>query len=92
MFRCQVTGKISKKGEGQIKLTVQSRPKAYFGFLRDEEGKVVFQRDGEGNVLRDENGNPKKTMVQVGQGFEIVKELTVTKEGYDQYMGNLLAL
>lgn len=76
MFKCQVTGKVSRSGEKALKLVIKSRSKVYYGPAKDEEGNTIL--DGiTGEVV----------LNKIGEGKEIVKELTVTQEGYDQYMG-----
>jgi len=78
MFRCAITKKVSKPGEGQIKLVVETRLKTYYGHVKGENGKLV----------RDENGD--LVLGKIGEGREIVREIAVTQEGYDQYMATLI--
>lgn len=37
MYHCQVTGKLSKKGEKLNKLVVATRPRTYYKKIRNEE-------------------------------------------------------
>jgi len=78
MFRCAITKKVSKPGEGQIKLVVETRLKTYYGNVKGENGRLV----------RDENGD--LVLGKIGEGREIVREIAVTQEGYDQYMATLI--
>lgn len=43
MFRCALTGKVTKSGEKAHKLVVQTRPKTYtvVRMVKDEKGKPV---------------------------------------------------
>jgi hypothetical protein len=62
MFYCQVTGKLSKSGETQNKIVVQTRERVYTRKFRNEDtGK-----------LED---------VEVGRGWEIVREINASEEG-----------
>lgn len=62
MFRCEVTGKLSKPGEKCHKITVEKRQKVYY--------KWVFNED------RDDWEE-----VEAAKGWEIVHEISATKEG-----------
>jgi len=58
MFRCQVTGKLSKPREKSVKLVSKTRRRDYYNGLPE--------------------GDPDRKVIATG--FEIVEELTVTKE------------
>lgn len=73
MFICAVTGKVSKPGEPQIKVVVETRKVEYKNLINheDERGRSV-------------------QVEKVSRGEEIVKEIAVTKEGFDQLQLTLL--
>jgi len=58
MFRCQVTGKLSKPGEKSVKVVLTKRPRQYWNNLPE--------------------GDPDRKVI--AEGWEIVEELTVSKE------------
>ena len=62
MYRCAITKRMSRSGEKLNRLVVETRPKAYFGWVYNEE----FD---------------KWDWVQVGSGFETVKEINVSEAG-----------
>jgi hypothetical protein len=62
MFKCQITGKMSKPGEKSNKLVLETREKVYYGFVLNEETEEMEE-------------------VEVGRGFEVVKEVNATDEG-----------
>lgn len=66
-FRCPVTGKVSKPGVKPVQVVVSRRDRAYF----DTE-------DGKPGTLQD--GSPAP---QIGAGWEIERELSVSQEGYE---------
>lgn len=66
MFKCAVTGKLSKLGEKPIRVVTEKRSRIYTRKFRDEEGNVVEE--------------------MVGRGWEIVKEVMMTKEGHDLWL------
>jgi hypothetical protein len=66
MFKCAVTGKLSKLGEKPFKVVTQKRERVYTQRFRDEEGNV--------------------SEVLVGRGWEIVKEVLMSKEGHDAWV------
>ena len=66
MFRCAVTGKLTKPREPQIKIVVETRPKEYVNFKWDEETREKIRIES--------------------RGFETVKEVSVSQEGYDLLM------
>ena len=37
MYFCQITGKMSEQGEKLNKITVETRPKTYYRWVRDED-------------------------------------------------------
>lgn len=86
MFRCAITGKITKSEEKQFKIITKTRPKTYFGTVKDEKGKIILQRDENGNFIKDDDGKPLPILVKVGEGFEIVEEISVSKAEYDKFM------
>jgi len=70
MFKCQVTGKTSARGEKLNRIVVQTREKVYTQNVW-EEGELVE--------------------IEVGRGWEIVKEINASDEGlklYDQMVEN----
>ncbi len=67
MFRCAVTGKMSKPGEKTNKLVLETRDRVYYGFVLNEETDFMEE-------------------VEVGRGFEIVKEVDATDEGVRVWM------
>jgi hypothetical protein len=64
MFICSVTGKVSKSGEPQLKVVVETRPVVYENY--DSEGSLI-----------------------TSCGTEIVREIIVSREGYDKLMGQV---
>lgn len=62
MFRCQVTGRLSKPGEKQNRIVVETRDRVYT--------RKVFN----------ETTRQYET-VEIGRGWEIVKEIVATDEG-----------
>lgn len=60
MYKCMVTNKITRPGTKLNRIVVQSRPKVYTEWFRE---------DGEWVEL------------EVGRGYEIVKEIQVSDEG-----------
>jgi hypothetical protein len=64
MFRCQVTGKMSKRGEKCNKIVVKTREKTYTQKVW-EEGELVD--------------------IEIGHGWEIVKEINASDEGLKLY-------
>lgn len=66
MFRCALTGRMSKPGEKSFRLTVSTRPRVYVETRLNEETR-------------------KKEEVEVGSGFEIVKEIVVSEEGLSRW-------
>lgn len=64
MFRCQISGRVSKPGEKAFKVITETRPKTYY--------------------RKDKNGN----QIKIGEGREIVKELTVCERVYKQMNGD----
>ncbi len=61
MFRCMLTGQLSKPGEKQFRLVVETRPATYHEWRMNEETR-------------------RKEHVEVGTGFETVKELLVCED------------
>lgn len=66
MFYCQVTGRLSKRGEKVNKVVVATRERIYYKKVRNEES----------NKWED---------VEIGRGWEIVKEINVSQEGLDLF-------
>jgi hypothetical protein len=64
MFKCQVTGKMSKPGEKMNRIVVETREKVYTQQVW-EEGELVE--------------------IEVGRGYETVKEIAATDEGVKLY-------
>jgi len=62
MFYCQVTGRLSKRGEKVNKLVVATRARTYYKKVRNEE-------------------TGKWEDVEIGRGWEIVKEINASDEG-----------
>lgn len=66
MFKCAITGKITKAGEKQYKLTTKTKPKVYYKTVLDEKTR-------------------EEKVIEIGRGFEIVKEISVSEEGLLKY-------
>lgn len=64
MFKCMVTGKMSKRGEKLNRIVVETRDKVYTQSVW-EEGELVE--------------------LEVGHGYEIVKEINASDEGVKVY-------
>jgi hypothetical protein len=64
MFKCDVTGKTSKRGEKLNKIVIQTRPRVYTEKVW-EDGELVE--------------------IEIGKGWEIVKEINATDEGLKLY-------
>lgn len=62
MFKCAITGRISRPGEKMNKVVVETRDRRYFEMRKNEE-TMIWER------------------VEVGRGWEIVKEISVSDEG-----------
>ena len=62
MFRCEITGKMTKPGDKCNKIAVKRRERVYTHF--------EFQ-DG------------REVEVEEGRGWEIVKEINASDEGYE---------
>jgi hypothetical protein len=46
MYRCQITGKVSKPGEKLNKVVAQTRPRVYTKWVRDEETTHWIEVEG----------------------------------------------
>jgi hypothetical protein len=81
MFKCDLTGEISVKGESPVFITIEKRRKEYFGF-RPKKGK--FDRD---RAPRQEfySNEPEK----IGEGWEIVRELKVKQSSLEKFQDKL---
>ena len=57
MYRCYVTGKMSKPGEKVNKLVIKTRPRTYWGSFQNEEtGNVETVEIGHGSeIVREVN-------------------------------------
>ena len=64
MFKCSVTGKMSRPGEKMNRIVVETRDKIYTQEVW-EEGELVE--------------------IEVGRGYETVKEIAATDEGLRRY-------
>jgi deoxyribose-phosphate aldolase len=64
MFKCQVTGKISKPREKMNRIVIATRDKVYTKKIL-EDGELVE--------------------LEIGRGYEIVKEIAATDEGLRIY-------
>ena len=64
MYRCQITGKTSKRGEKLNRVVVKTRDKVYTQKVW-EDGDLVE--------------------IEVGRGYETVKEIAVSDEGLKLY-------
>lgn len=63
MFKCAITGRMSRPGEKTNKIVLETREQIYYGWFRNEETNRFEQRE-------------------VGRGWEIVKEVDATDEGF----------
>jgi hypothetical protein len=66
MYRCQVTGELSKPGDKMCKIVVKTRPRVYTGKVKNEETRQYEE-------------------VEVGIGWEIVRELSVSEVGLAEW-------
>lgn len=82
MFRCQLTGEVSEKGEKPVFVVVEKRRKEYFGIRpRKSKGKGRFDR-GPRDFYSNE---PEK----IGEGWEIVRELKIRQSSLEKFKDRL---
>jgi hypothetical protein len=69
MFKCQITGKMSRPGEKANKIIVETRPKTYYGwFLNEETGKMEHHEVARGwEIVKEVNATD--------EGLRIWKEM-----------------
>jgi len=79
MFRCQLTGEVSAKGEKPVYVVVEKRRKEYFGIRPKKKGKGRFDRS---DFYSNE---PEK----IGEGWEVVKELMIKQSSLERYKDKL---
>ena len=79
MFRCELTGEVSVKGERPVYITIERRHKEYFGF-RPKKGK--FDRAPRQEFYSNE---PEK----IGEGWEIVRELKFKQSSLEKFKDKL---
>jgi len=68
MFKCQVTGRISKPGEKMNRIPVVKRDRVYFKKIKNED-------------------TGKWEEVEVGRGWEIVREIVASDDGVAVWNG-----
>lgn len=73
MFKCAISGKMSKPGEKVNRIVLETRIKEYMGERYDED-------------------TDQYNLVVVGRGYETVKEVFATKEGYELWQKTQTAL
>ncbi len=64
MFRCEITGKLSKLGEKVNRIVVEKREKVYYAMQLNEDTEQYEK-------------------VEVGRGWEIVKEVNASSAGLE---------
>lgn len=73
MFRCPVTGRVSKPGEKPITVVLEKRAREYWD---TDDGRVP-----QGSI-RTYDGD--RVYHVIGTGWEVVRELNVSKDGLIQ--------
>lgn len=68
MFRCQITGEVSKPKQPEIRVVIDERPVTYTNWRRIDDP-------------RDPRGRNPRYIEHITVGTEIVTELRVTPEG-----------
>lgn len=85
MFRCQITGKMSRHGDPRT---------GSFGYIDDKNGEDTHAPEKEHRIVvqtreriyKKRVFNEEKRVyedVEVGKGWEIVREIRATQEGFD---------
>lgn len=69
MFKCAINGQVSKPGEKPVRVVLETRPKIYYKRVKTKE--------------KDEFGVPIFVDQQIGEGFEIVKEILVRHDALE---------
>jgi hypothetical protein len=72
MYKCQVTGRMSRPGEKCNKIVTATRERIYYTKFRNEE-------------------TGRWEDVEVGRGWEIVKEINATDEAFKQWDAKMKA-
>lgn len=87
MYKCQVTGKFSKKGDSTAippvageklhKIVVETRERTYTKWVRNDENAANISSD----LVVNHSQDNKWLEVVIGRGWEIVREINATAEG-----------
>lgn len=70
MFKCPISRTSSRPGEKPVKVVLETRPRTYYKRVKSKE--------------KDADGLPIWVDVEIGRGFEIVKEIMVRQEALEK--------
>lgn len=73
MFRCPITNRVSKPGEKPINVVLEKRVREYWD---TDDGKAPK------GSFRAEDGD--RVYHVIGTGWEVLREIHVSKDGYNQ--------
>lgn len=72
MFKCAITGKITKPREPLVRVVVETRPKTYVNYKWDEETGEKIRIESKGyETVREVNVSPEGMAILEGQAREL---------------------
>jgi hypothetical protein len=85
MFKCQITGKISRPGEKLNRVVVATREKTYYRTYIDEEGNKITEEAARGwEIVKEANASTEgldlyNKMVEAGTATDFLKQSGLIK-------------